>query len=145
MGKKKNRWSLAPALGLLLLSLATGCGDDEKDEWQTFPGKWEDAEHLVSAFIGHTNTWAEVTIADTGCEEPGVFMRVDKMVLLQDQLVYCYNDWLIPYKHQPGKKLKVLLLIPGIDPEPSTRHALCNYPDSTVQIVSIAEKYKELN
>ncbi len=43
MKRKANRWSLALALGILL-TLAAGCGDDEKDEWRTFPGKWEDAE-----------------------------------------------------------------------------------------------------
>ncbi len=102
MEKKKNRWSLALALGLLL-SLATGCGDDEKDEWQTFPGKWEDAEHLKGWLLGILPEEANVIVTQTDCDTPGIFLRIEEMPTREnwkDSLVYCHNDWLTPYKDQ---------------------------------------------
>ncbi len=143
MEKKKNRWSLALALGLLL-SLATGCGDDEKDEWQTFPGKWEDAEHLKGWLRGILPEEANVIVTQTDCDTPGIFLRIEEMPTREnwkDSLVYCHNDWLTPYKDQPGKKLRIQMLF-YVD---SYRQSLCSMPDSTVHCVSLKADFKELN
>ena len=140
--KKEKRWSVALALGILL-ALAAACGDDN-DDWQTFPGQWEDAERLEGWILAILPEEADVTVTQTDCDAPGIFLKIEDMPTReywQDSLVYCHNDWLAPYKDRPGKKLRIQMIFY----EYSFRQPFCQVPDSTVHCVSLKADFKELN
>lgn len=140
MNKRVFFWSICL---LAIVSMLAGCGE-EKNEWQTFPGKWEDAEKLEGWLLGILPEEANVTVTQTDCDIPGIFLRIEEMPTREnwkDSLVYCHNDWLAPYKDQPGKKLRIRMLF-YVD---SYRQPFCPVPDSTVHCVSLEANFKELN
>lgn len=137
MGKKKKRWSLAPALGLLL-SLATGCGDDEKINFY-------EMEHIKEGeydFYLIPAQESEVTVCDTGCDAEGIFLQFAKDGFWkQNTVVYAHNDLLLPYKGQYDKRLRLFLHFAT----KAQRYPLC-IPDSSVTYVRLGSaKIEELN
>lgn len=128
---------------LTIVSMLVGCEND-KYEWQTFPGKWEDAEQLKGWLLGIMPEEADVTVTKTDCDAPGIFLKIEKMPTREnwkDSIVYCHNNWLAHYKDQPGKRLRIQMIF-YVD---SYRQPLCSIPDSTVHCVSLNSNYKELN
>lgn len=118
---------------LLVLTGFWGCKEDID---------YAGMEHIKYPYYMILPRDAEVTITDIGCDAPGMFLMLNKVdFFLEDSLVYSYNDLLLPYKGQYGKRLRLSLYFVGDYP----RYALC-LPDSSVTYVRLGSaEIEELN